>query len=235
MNEINQTNEEKIPENNMVTEKTKTTDGKPDTSVVFKVISIFSIIGVIVLFFLVLKKDKSGNSEPLKTVSNATFAFVNTDTINSQYDFVSDIADELATYDESLESQYKSSVASFKKEYDDYIKKASAGLLSLEQQKKSEEVLGAKQQAIAEMESQLSAQSQEAKVKKNMEVLDTVINFVKRYNKTKNYTFIFQQAYGGNLLFANEALDITADIVKGLNEEYHKRNGNKETKKDEKK
>lgn len=235
MNEVNQINEEKIPENSVIQEKPQNTEAKADSGVVFKVISIFSIIGVIILFFLVLKKDKNTTTDSVKTVSNATFAYVNTDTINAKYDFVSDIADELTTYDQTLENQYKSSVASFKKEYDDYIKKASAGLLSLEQQKKSEEVLGAKQQAIMEMESQLAAQSQEAKVKKNMEVLDTVINFVKRYNKTKNYTFIFQQAYGGNILFANDALDITADIVKGLNDEYRKKNGTKETKKDEKK
>ncbi|HQI70144.1 MAG TPA: OmpH family outer membrane protein, partial [Bacteroidales bacterium] len=117
----------------------------------------------------------------------------------------------------------------FEKEYNDYIKRATAGLLTLDQQKKKEEELSKEQMAIQELESNLAMQLQEEKLKRNMEVHDTIVNTIARYNKTKNFTFIFEKSYGGGLLFVNQALDITDDILSMLNKEYEKKSANGET------
>ncbi len=195
--------------------------------------SIFSLVGVIVLFVLFFTMHKTPKMTPAKSIDKISYAFVNTDSIMAHYDFVLDVQVDLANYEKQLQAQYTNTATGFKKEYDDYIKRASAGLLSLDQQKKTEEQLSAKQQSIGEMEQNLSLQLQDAKLKRNMEVHDTIVNHIRRYNLTKDYTFIFEQSYGGGLLFANPALDITSEILKGLNEEYAKKP--KETKTDEKK
>jgi len=136
------------------------------------------------------------------------------------YDFVLDVQVDLANYEKELQNQYVSSAKAFEKEYNDYIKRATANLLTLEQQKKTEEKLALKQQSIQELEAKLSVQLQEEKLKRNMEVHDTIVNNIARYNKNKNYTFIFEKSYGGGLLFVNEAFDITNDILTSLNKEY---------------
>ncbi len=53
-----------------------------------------------------------------------------------------------------------------------------------------------------------------------MEVHDSIVSNITRYNRNKNYTFIFEKSYGGGLLFANTGLEITTEILKSLNEEY---------------
>ncbi len=184
-------------------------------------ISVLALIGVIVLFilFFLPNKKTTENTTP-KTVDKVTFAYVNTDTIMEHYDFVLDVQVDLANYEKVLQNQYAARVKGFEKEYNDYIKRATANLLTLEQQKKKEEELSKKQQEISGLETQLSMQLQEEKLKRNMEVHDTIVNNIARYNKTRNYTFIFEKSYGGGLLFVNDALDITSDILKSLNKEY---------------
>ncbi|MEI6851358.1 MAG: OmpH family outer membrane protein [Bacteroidota bacterium] len=205
-------------------------------------VNIATIIGVIVLFVLYFMgggKHKQDNT-PAKTLDKISYAYVNTDTLMAHYDFVLDVQVDLAKYEKILQAQYTTAASTFKKDYDDYIKRASAGLLTLDQQKKKEEELGNRQQQIAEMEQNLGMQMQEEKVNRNMEVFDSIVSHIKRYNQSKDYTFIFQQSYGGALLYANPALDITQEILKGLNEEYAELQKNKkpeteETKTKEKK
>jgi outer membrane protein len=198
-------------------------------------LNIVSLLGVIALFILFFTVGKTPKHTPPKSLDKITYAFVNTDSIMEHYDFVLDVQVDLAKYEKILQAQYTNAATTFKKDYDDYIKRASAGLLTLDQQKKKEEELGNRQQQIAEMEQSLGMQLQEEKLKRNMEVHDTIVNHIKRYNQAKDYTFIFEQSYGGGLLFANPQLDITTEILTGLNEEYAKKQKENKTEGEDKK
>jgi len=222
-------NQPALEPNIEVSEENKAAKCKSRKQCIMFGLNIASIAGVIVLFILFFTVGKHPKYTPPKSVEKVSYAFVNTDTIMAHYDFVLDVQVDLANYEKQLQNQYTNAAAAFKKEYDDYVKRASANLLTLDQQKKTEEQLAAKQQNISEMEQNLGLQLQDEKLKRNMEVFDTIISQIKRYNQTKDYTFIFQQSYGGGLLYANPALDITADILKGLNEEYAIRTKNKKS------
>ena len=50
---------------------------------------------------------------------------------------------------------------------------------------------------------------------------DCINEHIKEYNKTRGFDFILTRM-GGNMLYANEALDITNEIAKGLNAKYNK-------------
>ena len=45
------------------------------------------------------------------------------------------------------------------------------------------------------------------------------MEYIKEYNSDAKYDFILTKM-GGNMLYANEALDITNDVVKGLNAKH---------------
>ena len=47
-------------------------------------------------------------------------------------------------------------------------------------------------------------------------------DYIKEYGKKHGYTFIIGATGAGNLVYANEARNITKEILKGLNEEYNK-------------
>ena len=52
----------------------------------------------------------------------------------------------------------------------------------------------------------------------SQKIRETVDNYVKEYNKTHGYDLIVTKA---SLLFANEALNITSQILDGLNAAYN--------------
>jgi outer membrane protein len=55
-------------------------------------------------------------------------------------------------------------------------------------------------------------------------VINALMEYLKSLEKTGtyNYQFILGTTFGGNILYANEGLDISDIVVKGLNEEYAK-------------
>ena len=48
---------------------------------------------------------------------------------------------------------------------------------------------------------------------------DSLQNFLKQYNKDKQFDLILSKA-GDNILMGNQRLDITADVINGLNKHY---------------
>lgn len=195
---------------------------KQDNRMVFVLSAAFlAIILALAALVIAFSGGKSSSKqENAVAPGNLSFAWVNTDTIWEKYNFVTDVKAELATYEKNLQDQYAASVSAFQKEYDAYIKKASAYQLSLEEQKKTEEKLAQKQQGLQELDAKLSQQLMDAKTARNMEVHDSIVNFIARFNKDKKYNFILERSYGGGLLYADSTMDITNEIIKGLNKEY---------------
>ena len=76
------------------------------------------------------------------------------------------------------------------------------------------------QQRIMELRNRYMADLQQSEMQMNMTLLDTVTNFLKRYNKDGKFDYILSYTKGGNVLLANDSLDITNSVVRALNEEY---------------
>lgn len=51
-------------------------------------------------------------------------------------------------------------------------------------------------------------------------IYNKINDFIKRYGKEKGYKVIIGTSVSGTLLYADDAIDITEDIIKELNEEY---------------
>ena len=61
--------------------------------------------------------------------------------------------------------------------------------------------------------------SQEERQKYNEEMRDSIENFLKDYNKTHKYSIILSKIES-NILYADKAMNITQDVLKGLNKRY---------------
>ena len=55
----------------------------------------------------------------------------------------------------------------------------------------------------------------------NQEARDSIQAFLRSYNKTKKYDYVLVKA-GDNMLIANPKMDITKEVIKGLNKRYKK-------------
>lgn len=149
------------------------------------------------------------------------FAFVNTDTLLERYAFYKDMKKDLETKGRIIDSDLRNKMSGFQNEAVLYQK--SVGSMTIDQAKRTEQGLAAKEQELGQykqtVENDFLKQEQDMSKKLNGNIND----FVKKYAEQNGYTFIFsysKNATGVGMLYGQDALDITADIAKGLNEAY---------------
>ena len=77
-----------------------------------------------------------------------------------------------------------------------------------------------RKQELDGMEHQLAELQAEVQ-RKNLGIQEKMNKFLKEYNKNGTYQFILSYSVnGGNVLLGADSLDITKEIVSGLNEQY---------------
>jgi len=192
------------------------------------------IIAVGILFYLHFHdcrnpEPQTANTEVIEpskiqlpaALQNKTILYINADTLNKKYVFVQQLQKETEAKQARLEASYETKAKSFQEDYTDYQQKIQAGTVTVDQAKVIEENLQKKKQEIDMMEGQLQTLMQDAQ-KKNLQVQKEVFSFLKEFSKTKNinYVFTYSESTPG-LVFANDSLDITNEVLKGLNAKYN--------------
>ena len=60
------------------------------------------------------------------------------------------------------------------------------------------------------------------------QIMDAIQTFVSTYNESKGYAIIMANQTAAPIMVANSGLDITDEIIAGLNEEYIKNKNQKD-------
>lgn len=192
------------------------------------------IIAVAILFYQV-HNLKSGTAPATETetqteskpailasstnLGDAKIAYVNTDSINEHYAYIADFTKVLRGKKASLEAQMESMTIKFQNDYQAYQQSAQAGIAPQSELMKAEESLKRQQQDLANKELQMQNLGVELE-EKNMELNKNVKEFLQRYNNGKFDYILSYSDLMPTILLTNPKLDITGDVLKGLNEEY---------------
>ena len=156
-----------------------------------------------------------------KQIKASKIVYINSDVMNEKYEFVKDLTSDAQKRQGRLEDAYQTKGQKLQEDVADYQQKASQGLLSENQRATVEEGLAKRKEELDQMQYDLQALMDELQ-KKNEEVRKTVIDYVKEYNKTSQYNYVltYTSGPGGIVLLANDSLDITNEIIDGLNAQY---------------
>jgi outer membrane protein len=84
----------------------------------------------------------------------------------------------------------------------------------------SKELIKTKQNQLAQYQQALSTQAQQEDQKMTGDIIIQVNAYLKKYGEKNGYTIIFAATDYGNIAYAKEALDVTDDVLVGLNAEY---------------
>ncbi len=217
--------ENQLNQENTNTEVTINKKSKLQTLVQISLLLNFVLlIGVIILFVLHFKAPASQNNSSAGAleIKKPLIAYVNTDSLMTQYEFVANMKKELESKQKQFENSLTAKQKSFENEVVEYQKKAANNLLTMDQAKEIEQQLMVKQQNLLEYKENLTTQFATRELELNVTLYDSIHNFLKRFNEESKYHFILGYSHGGGILFANDSLDITATVVKQLNENYRK-------------
>jgi len=102
--------------------------------------------------------------------------------------------------------------------------KERAGMSKKERELK-EQLLRNKQQQLGGYQQAMQKKAQEEEQSIQQTPINEINDYLKTYGKKNGYSFIFGATGAGNLLYANEAHNITEEILEALNAEYDKLQG----------
>ena len=179
-------------------------------------------IAVIILYFLHFSSIKKNDDLP-KTLKPSKMAFVDSDTLWEKYDMVKSLKTQLEEKKNKLEENIQYKAKSFENEVNSYKNKIASGQIRQDQAKVIEEQLMLKQQSLYQLKDSLSQILAREEGKLNDLLQDSIVNYLKRYNKKYSYDFILAHSKGSGVLYANDSLQITDKILNGLNKEFKNR------------
>ena len=207
--------------NQIKEEPVKCENHKCRCGMVLNIVLLIGLVVLYVLFFINKSKQKDTvNHVPVGIKGNVSIAYINTDSIMENYDFAKDMKKEMDDYQSKLESDYKAKIAGFQNEYESYMKARPA--LTTSEKTKKEEELTKKQNSMMGLKEEMSNQLLKKNQAINVRLLDTIFAYINRFNEKPKYTYILKKSTEHNILFANDSLEITKDVLKGLNQEYKK-------------
>jgi len=207
---------------------------------VFNTILSVVLLGAIVYLFIGknTKNTISGTENqandslvPTETLNNQTstetgsfgdmkVVYINTDTLWEQYEYVQNVLKKLEREQTRLQATYEAKMRKIQVDYNDYMEKGKANLLSLQQQKEREASLTKQQDDIKKLEEEVTKTLVLKKQELNNQINDTILAFINRYRVANGYDLVLQYAYLNGILSATPDIDVTADVVAKLNQEY---------------
>ena len=153
-------------------------------------------------------------------VCNIRIAYVDYDSLLLSYDFAQDVQKELLRKEMSINNIIEKERKSLQEEVATFENKVQNNVFATQERAQAEyEKIMKKDQELMQRGQALIAEFEETRLTKSNEVTQSIISYIQEYNSNAKYDFILTKM-GGNMLYSNEALDITKDVVKGLNKKY---------------
>lgn len=198
------------------------------------------VVAVAILFYQVHSLKNSGdvssqneveNKNPIivtsaSNLADAKIAYINTDSINEHYAYIADFTKVLKSKKSVIESQMQTLTTRFQKDYESFQQSAQAGIASEADLMKQKSNLERQQQDISNKELQMQNLGIELE-EKNIELNKNVKDFLAKYNNGKFDYVLSYSDMMPTILLVNPKLDITNDILKGINQEYKNKKNKK--------
>ena len=198
------------------------------------ILNIVLLIAVVVLYFLHFKGNASAgtgtaskNDSLAKTISTtqaqkeSKIVYLNIDTLFVKYEYYKKVNDDANTLLKTQEYSYQKRVNDLQEKYKEYMDKAGAGLIPKEQAEKIEADITAEKKSLDDLTIKRESWQDDA-MRKVIPVQKKLYDFFKQFTKVNGYSCILTYTIKcEGALGINDDLDVTGQVIKGLNDEYH--------------
>lgn len=177
------------------------------------VLNVSGITALAVIVIIVLQVVKSGSGK---------IAYIETNVLLQKYEGFkkaqAEYQKKAAVWKANSDTLVKSWEAELKK-----YEKERAGMSAKERELK-EQLLGNKQQQISNYREAMQKKSKDEEQNMMQTVYNEVNDFVSKYGKSKGYKYVLGANGTGNILYADQAENITDKVLEGLNSYYQSQN-----------
>ncbi|MBS1927915.1 MAG: OmpH family outer membrane protein [Chitinophagaceae bacterium] len=198
------------------------------------VLNVVLIVAVAILYYL----HFSGNQKPVSVVKTAVpkaplselekapIAYVDLDSLNEKIAFIRDKRKELEGEQKAIENEWMSASRALNDKKNEFIKKHDNGkAITDEMAAEFQTQLLQEQQAIEEKRQAATQKLTEKSYKFMDDIQKKLKDFLAQYNSNGTYKYILTTGTGLDyLVFKDTTLNITNDVIAGMNEKIAKEN-----------
>lgn len=184
------------------------------------------LVAIIVLYVLFFSSRShqgsaaSGGSGQSLSGANSGIVYINMDSVLSKYEMNIDVQKELQDKLNESEKQLKDKQADYQKAVEDFQYKAGKHLITQADGEAVQQKLAQQEQELYGLQNDLRTKLNEEEQVAQRKVLDAIMKYLDGLEVTKNHQFVLGTTFGGNVLYANKNLNISNDIIEGLNNQY---------------
>jgi len=184
------------------------------------VLNIVLLVAVAVLFFLHFSGPKTESAAAGGSVAagDLKIAYINSDTVLKYYDYLKVSKQKLEEKTKAMDQEYRNRAIGLQNEIQAYQRNVNS--MTLGQVKATEEDLGKKQQNLQMYQQNLQQQLMDEEAKLNKELYDRVTAFLNKYGKDKGLQVVLKYDPTSDVLHVADELDISKDVIAGLNTEF---------------
>jgi outer membrane protein len=186
------------------------------------------LVGLLVLYVLHFSSRSPSVATLPMVIQKASgkqlsVVFVNIDSLNTHYEYVKILRRDLESTGKRLQAEVLAEQSALEKEANDFQRQVGANIIPEDKAKVIYEQLMQKQQLLMQKKDRYTQQVGEQEMNMNLRLIDSVTTFLKRFNRRYQFDYIMGYKTGGEILVANDTLDITKSALEELNKEYQQR------------
>ena len=181
-------------------------------------VNVVLVAAVAALFVLHFGKKECAPAEVAASSDVMPVAYLNVDSLLANYSFAIEASEQLMSKQEDARLKMNTKLRTFQNEVADFQRKLeNNAFLSRERAEKEQQRLAKKEQELQELEAKLTQDIMMENQKLNLQLADSLNNFLKEFNADGRFHIILSNTAKDNVLMANEQYDITEEVINGLN------------------
>lgn len=172
------------------------------------------------------KKENANNNrvadlEKGGVQNQGSIAYVEYDSLMTKYEYCKQYAEQLQHRSANYQQQLAQKQQALENAAVDFQRKVQSGQYTEEQAQAQQKKLQQQQEQLQRLSADLEQKFASEQAAINEALHDSVQNFLREFNKDGRYSMILSKA-GDNILYADPKLNITDQVINGLNKRYKK-------------
>ncbi|MBB5636211.1 outer membrane protein [Pedobacter cryoconitis] len=172
------------------------------------------------------KDNKAATDTAVKTDAAATpvkanepIVYVNSDSLLTKYQYFKDLKVKLDAKSKAAQTDLAAKQQAFQREVAQY--QQTQNTLPADQRATTEQRLARKQQELQAYQQNAGAALQNEQGAEQEKLYNKIADYLKIYAKGKGYKMVLTYQKGNSaILFADPSLDVTSEVITGLNDGY---------------
>ena len=197
------------------------------------VISVISLTAAITFGVLFLTNGNQKAEAPVEgeatevVASKGDIVYIDLDRIIMDYDMANDLRAVVETKAQNIQAEITRRGKKLESEVKSFQEKMNKGLMTRSVAEVQQQKLMQQEQEFNEYAAKKQQEIQEEQVVMMNQLGDAIKTFLDKYNAEKQFAMILTNSGGAPVITADATLDVTEDVLAGLNDEYIKTRNDK--------